>query len=149
MPLLWGADNLAAADGIVYVASDRAVQIIDAHNPALPVEITRFQARSDVYHIQVAGSLAYLNEGLAGVEVVDISDLSRPIQLAQYEQSVCFACFLVAGNLAFRVISGELTILDISNPVAPITRGSFTLSAPAQTTFWRVWWKAAAPISAR
>jgi hypothetical protein len=139
MPLLWGANNLAVADGIVYAASGRTVQIIDAHNPALPVEVARFRAHGAVDHIQVVGTSAYLTEGSDGVEIVDISDLSRPMYLAQYAQPVCRGCFLVVGNLAYVTnYSNVLTILDISNPSVPITRGSFTLSAPAQTEFWRV-----------
>jgi hypothetical protein len=139
IPLLWGADTLAVADGIVYAAAYGIVQIIDVHNPALPVEVARFRAHAAVDHIQVVGTSAYLTEGSDGVEIVDISDLSRPMHLAQYAQPVCRGCFLVVGNLAYVTnYSNVLTILDISNPSVPITRGSFTLSAPAQTEFWRV-----------
>jgi len=101
MPLVWGADTLAVADGIVYVVGYGIVQIIDARKPALPVEITRFRAQGAVYHIQVVGSFAYLNEGIDGVEFVEISDLSRPIHRFQYRQSVCIVCFLVDGKLAY------------------------------------------------
>jgi hypothetical protein len=140
MPLVWGADILTVADGIVYAAGSGVVEIIDARTPALPAEIARFRARAAVNRIQVVGSLMYLSEGSDGVEVVDVADRSRPVSRAWYESPVCGACFFVSGSLAYvaSAFSNKLTILDIGNPSVPIARGSFTLPTPTQTTFWHV-----------
>jgi hypothetical protein len=136
MPLLWHATMLAVTDGIVYVASNQTMQIVDTRNPALPVELARFQARGNITHIQVAGTSAYLTETFNGMEVVDVSDASHPFHVAQYVHLTDGARILVIGNLAYVIdLSNVLAILDISNPSAPLTRGTFTLSSPAQTSF--------------
>jgi hypothetical protein len=140
LPLVWGADILTVADGIVYVVGNQVVQIIDARTPALPAEIGRFRARDNVNHIQVVGSLMYLVESVSGVEIVDVADRSRPMLFGRYEQQAYITCFFVVGNMAY-VANGffnQLTMLDISNPSVPIARGTFTLPIPEQTVFWRV-----------
>jgi hypothetical protein len=130
LPLLPGGTSLTVVNGIGYISGPQTVQILDLHNPALPVQLASFQPRGYVFAMQVVGTSAYLTEGFDGVEIIDVSDASHPLHVAQYAQPGFSGRFVVGGSLAYFInVSGDLTILDISTPSAPIVRGTFALSA--------------------
>lgn len=132
MALIHDARRLAVADSTLYVINLYRLQIIDVRNPARPIEIARYtphQAQLDA--IQVSGGFVYLNS----VEIVDVHTPAHPQYVATYAHALA-TDFLVAGDVAY-VEEGTnvLTIVDLSDPAALTTVGTFTLTSPVPTYF--------------
>jgi hypothetical protein len=65
--------------GYAFVAAgDRGLVIVDAHDPARPVELARLGVGGFAWDLALSGDIAYVAAGPAGVAVVDISDPLAP-----------------------------------------------------------------------
>lgn len=92
--------------------------------------------------VAVSGNLAVIDaisfEGpipVQGLVFLDISDPANPTELSVYPLPLWWAPDIyIAGDFLFVDNRGTLTILDISNPAAPVLHGTFTTTDC--TAFW-------------
>ena len=64
-----------------------APQFFDARNDAMGgvgVASSRYQTAGFAEALAVSGSLVYVAEGVAGLEIIDVSDPARPVLKASY-----------------------------------------------------------------
>jgi len=82
--------------------------------------------------VDVAGNFAYLANGGAGLEVVDVGNPANPSRVGGYDTSGSATAVSVAGNTAY-VADGEagLQIIDVGNPSSPSRLGGFNTSGSA------------------
>ncbi|MHB1036748.1 MAG: Ig-like domain-containing protein [Pirellulales bacterium] len=82
--------------------------------------------------VTVAGTLAYVADGAAGLLIVDVSDPAAPVQRGVLDTSGTAYGVTVVGTLAY-VADGAagLVIVDVSNPAAPVQRGVLDTSGAA------------------
>ncbi len=96
-----------------------------------------------IWDVKVSGNLAVvsneaslsLDAGLRGIQILDISDPSNPVELAKYTSNLPFGVHnsFIAGNLVYLVSNfGELRIVDISNPKQPFEIGHWELPRSEQ-----------------
>jgi len=102
------------------------LQIVDVSNPAAPARIGSVEVHN-LADITVAGPLVYLTAEEAGLQVVDISDLTAPRIVAVYDSPGTAWGVSVSGSRAF-LADGEagLQVLDIGTPANPRLLGSYT-----------------------
>src|SRR5690606_4630383 len=83
-------------------------------------------------HVAVAGKVAYLAAGEAGLVIVDISNLDRPRVLSRVNNIGYVYDVSLQGNLAYLALGqkGVLT-LDVTDPAKPVSRGGFETMAGA------------------
>jgi hypothetical protein len=68
-------EGIAVSGNMVYLAAGSdGLQIIDAHNPAAPVAVGRYDNRYSAERIAVSGNYVYVATG-SGLEVIDVSIL--------------------------------------------------------------------------
>ncbi|MDB9539335.1 Calx-beta domain-containing protein, partial [Anabaenopsis arnoldii] len=85
-----------------------------------------YDTSGDAYDVQVVGNYAYLADGNAGLQIIDISDPANPTRTGVYDTSGDAYGVQVVGNYAY-VADGNagLQIIDISNPANPTPTGVY------------------------
>jgi hypothetical protein len=134
----WGTGNYADVfiqGSYAYCAAEEAgLDIIDIGSPTSPKKIGNIDSLF-ARRVWVNGNTkhAYLADTDA-VKIIDISVPSAPKLSGVYDPNLLVEDVIVNGNYAFMIGSifssdffgkGELQILDISNPVAPIFLGQY------------------------
>jgi hypothetical protein len=83
--------------------------------------------------IQVMGTLAYVADGGAGLQVIDVSDAAAPRRLGGFDTSGYAYGVQVVGTLAYVADGGAgLQVIDVSDPAAPRRLGGFDTSGEAR-----------------
>jgi hypothetical protein len=74
-------------------------------------------------NVQVVGNLAYVADGAAGLQILDVSKPAAPVRLGGYDTPGVARGVQVVGNLAYVANSAGLQFLDVSKPSAPVRLG--------------------------
>jgi len=124
-------DVAIAPSGLAYVASTQfGLAAVDITNPSFPVVVSTADTAFDGEHVAVNGSVAVVTSGTLGLTVLDVSNArQRAPQVVGYVPGT-FRAVTLAGSTAYvlQVVSGNpattyLTLLDLTNPVAPSITG--------------------------
>jgi hypothetical protein len=120
----WGGKACAVAvmGDIAYVGIGQQLVVFDVSDPASPVVLGETPALGDsIYDIALQGSFAYLACSLAGLVVVDISDLTRPVPVGAFDMLDIACDVTVKGSIAY-VADGHMGIqvIDVSDPKEPV-----------------------------
>lgn len=96
------------------------LSLIDVRDPAHPSLLSRYDTDATPKDVAVLGDHAYL-VGEMGLEVINVSDPTRPRQVATLESAAGQA--LAARDDLLYVASGE--VLSVKNPANPVRVGRF------------------------
>lgn len=91
----WGLETLWAYEDKLFVGANNGMHIFDNSNPVLPVKLSTYEHIIACDPVVVEGDLAYVtlrtsetdfncNRGFNQLEIVDISDPYKPVQVAVY-----------------------------------------------------------------
>jgi uncharacterized secreted protein with C-terminal beta-propeller domain len=86
--------------------------------------------------VAVAGNYAYVADGQAGLQVIDVSNPARPVHVGAFETSGSASDVAIAGNYAYvaekprwagnnYIGGGGLEVIDVSNPANPARVGGY------------------------
>jgi hypothetical protein len=92
-----------------------------------PIFKNLYYTHFDVQGVVVSGDYAYLASEDSNLQIIDISDLSKPISVASYGSTFGYAeGIAISGNYAY-LADGYLglQIINITNPSNPIFMGSY------------------------
>ncbi len=125
-PNIAGQD-LAFADGTLYVADVNGVQVFDVSDPAAPVALTDVGLPGSTQSVVVAGDFAYATGIAAGLSVLDISDpaATNEVTTLDFDGRGYLA---ISGDRAFLSASDGVHIVDITDPTQPAELGLFAAS---------------------
>jgi hypothetical protein len=132
-----GIRGLAEQDGILYVANEWGMGVMDGRTPS-PCELGfLLTANSDfsgaiTIGVSPAGSTTYLGLDPPGFYVADVSDLGRPRLVSRFDQDVHWP--LAVGSALYGAVLGgsqgpipALHTFDLSEPTAPRHVATVTL----------------------
>ncbi|MHB1034193.1 MAG: Ig-like domain-containing protein [Pirellulales bacterium] len=90
-----------------------------------PVRLTQYDTAGCAYAVTVVGTLAYVADDTAGMQIFDVANSSVPVRLGGYDTAGWARDVVVSGTLAY-VADGPagLVILDVTNPAAPVELGA-------------------------
>lgn len=129
---LYSARDMQAANNRVYLASEYyGIYVVDASNPAVPVEVKRYGHYDYINDIAVSGSFAFGANGGQGVRAFDISNPQTPVETAVSGSFPVNHDIDISGSHAYINGSAQgIGIFDISNPTNPVfeTSHKFTYS---------------------
>ena len=128
----WRFNDLAVANNLVYAAATNGVRtggsegelhVYDVSNPDQPLERGVYlTAHDQATSVSVSGNLSYLGSSTpdanrASVELVDVHDPTRPVQLARYDELTAARSLRVVGSRVY-VADGAagLQILSVNFP---------------------------------
>lgn len=130
-----------AVDGTTaYVANDSyGLQVLDIGDPAQIARLPSGYTLGEMWRVMVEGSMAYVAAGPSGMQVLDVTDAGLPQPFARSATSRVVTAVRLAGERAYLAEydrfmdsngTGEIQILDMRQPLAPITLGTYPLLAP-------------------
>ena len=106
-------------DGLLYVAADGGLTVMDVSTPQAPVIRGRLSATGNM-GIKVRGQYAYLASPNSGLRVVDVSDPAAPRLVATRFAYMAYDIALKDDVAYVASFGGELYLFDISNPLDPV-----------------------------
>ncbi len=115
---------MEAADGIAYFGNGAILEIVDFSSPNGNVLLSRVPLPGPILGVGMAGGLAGVANGSAGLRVIDISDPSLAYQSGFYQSPGCVEEVAIDDTHAY-LAAGEagLRVVDISDPTAPVETG--------------------------
>jgi len=115
--------DLALSGDYAFIAANGGnMRIVDISNPANPVQVSVYSPPNLAHFVAVSGNLAYVanDRGTSGdLIIVDISHPILPHQLGSTPISSVIRSLAVSGNQAYVLTSGNVQIVDVSDPVNP------------------------------
>ncbi len=131
----WPGSCLAVSGRYAYVVgSGGALEVIDISRLANPQRVGAHDTIGEAFAVVVAGNYAYLaerprrdgtNDVGCALEVIDISNSTRPQRVGGYDQLFTASALAVSGGYAYvcgrEDLGGRdsLHVIDVSNPAAP------------------------------
>jgi len=85
----------------------------------------------------VSGDHAFVADGTAGLQVIDITNTAVPTLAGSYDTPGFSHRVGVSGDLAFVADQSALLAIDVSNPAVPTLAGTYVM--PLQTGAWDVY----------
>jgi len=143
---------LTVSGSLAFVAARYSIQHVDRSQGSLqvwrlpnmddlqdqPVLLAEYQPVSggqagsyiNLTDLVISGSTAYLGDQWAGLEILDLSQANQGAisPLGSYVMLSNPSCFAVSGSLAYVADGNRFEIIDMSNPLAPVPRGSCDIS---------------------
>lgn len=101
------------------------LKIIHVADPQQPRTIATHVLGAAVEDVAVSGSLAYVANGQAGLQIVDVSNPEKPEQLANLPDVGVVSRVAVAGTKACLDRYDSLVVVDVSDPRSPTRRGVY------------------------
>ncbi len=121
-PLAQPLDALCINQGRAYLVSNNHLNILDVSNPQTPLQLAKLTLPSAATVVQVADGYAYLALPKAGLDILDVHDLSSLRQAGSFRGEV--HDLVVAQGRAFLANGTGFTVVDVSKPQAPRWMGS-------------------------
>ncbi len=85
-----------------------------------------YEATEFAASVRLAGTTAYLTDGSAGVQILDVSDPTAPTRIGNFDSPGSAVELQLAGNRAYLADGDQgMAILDLTNPTAPTVVGSY------------------------
>jgi hypothetical protein len=97
------------------VVDGEALTVIDLADSATPGRVGGYFVQRDTRDVAVSGQYAHLADGVAGLEIFDVSNPANPDRVGGLNIGPARSV-AVAGNHAFVISTGALHIVDIANP---------------------------------
>lgn len=98
-----------------------------------PATIGSVPSGDESLNVTVSGDHAYLADGKAGLQIINIRDLANPTKVAGIDSLGRVADVAVSGDHAFVAGEEEMSVVDISDPTTPTQVGS--LDSSVQSIF--------------
>ena len=123
-------EAIALSGPYAYVAEFMTgVEVFDLAGGTSPVLVSQLSASAPLDRIAVADRLVCATGYTSDVQIMDFTDFQKPVMLRPYSVKGAAADVALVKNLAYVAHqgSGELLILDLSQPTAPVLLGSTTV----------------------
>ncbi|MHB1038377.1 MAG: Ig-like domain-containing protein, partial [Pirellulales bacterium] len=100
---------------------------IDTVAPVVnPVRLGAYDTGGLAYGVAVSGSLAYVADGTAGLQIIDVANPAAPVRLGNCNTGGYAYDVAVSGTLAYvAAYDAGLQIIDVTNPAAPVLLGGY------------------------
>ncbi len=112
-------------DSVICTANYNILEIGVLRSPAYPVFISSVNYSERINDIEIRGDNVYISVGEYGFRVIDISDISNPVEIADFKIPGKARGIFIKDNYAFIAYdTSGLRILDISSPGNPSPVGT-------------------------
>ncbi len=110
--------NIALSGDYAFLAGGD-LEIIDISDPYNPVEVSSINVGSSVDVAIGSNYYAYINDQLAGMRIVDISNPASPYQVSLCVLPMGYGRIVVRGDYVYMTRGNFLYIIDVSDPASP------------------------------
>ncbi|UCE07248.1 MAG: T9SS type A sorting domain-containing protein [bacterium] len=136
----WGMpESIYVTDNITYIANNDSLLIYNVTEPGSPIKLGSYSPESEIahiHHVAVQGDFIYIIDSVFGVRILDASDFSQiqeVISIPHNQTDAHFSPIEISGDFMYYLQDGDMTgkvliVLDVSDPTAPVERGSYHMS---------------------
>ena len=122
--LLESANSVDISGNYAYIGAEDqgyGLRIIDVTDPTNPFQIGYHDGGGNPRGVFVSNDIAYVADGLEGLEIIDVSNPHQPVEIESFETGTGVAVRVhVFGNLAFLADTYDgVEVIDITNPSQP------------------------------
>lgn len=137
-----GVRALAVSGNILFVGTvtGGVFRAYDISNPALPVQLSTMSLSTvtRITSIALQGKYAYVGQLTTtdkGLEIIDVSNPYSMSSVGSYDANADVHALAVSGRYAYLSLStGVLDVVNISNPAAPASVGTLTLTSATSSS---------------
>jgi hypothetical protein len=112
--------SLSVESHYAYANSGSYLKVFDVEDPAVSPLVSSFLSRGFIHHINVMQDLAFLAIYDKGLQVVDVSDKSNPVELAFLPLEGTYPVLLVNEQYIYYAIEEIVYIIDVIDPSHPV-----------------------------
>jgi len=121
-------NDVAINQKILYLANDYDLKILNLNNFSDPQIYSHVIFAGEPSSVHVSGNLGVLSEGLTGIDLINLSDITEPELIAKYEKTgVNFYDSIINDSIIYCATSEGLEVVDISIPDNPVNLSTLTL----------------------
>jgi hypothetical protein len=131
------ARAVAVSGHFAYVADGGWLQIINALDPHHPVRVGGYEIGGSARSVVVSGNYAYVADEWHGLQVIDVSNPADCRQVAG-DPPNSFGGVLdvaISGDHLYVAKRRGFSVLEVSDPAAPVPIGGHDTEAPARAIF--------------
>jgi hypothetical protein len=134
LALTGNANDLRVAGNTVYVAAGSSLLTIDVTNPLLPKFLGSVNIPDVAWDVVLAGNLAYVAAGSAGLQIVNVSNLTSPAIVGSLAIPGGTAKGVaITGNLVvIAASSAGVVVASVANAASPQLLGSVATPGDAR-----------------
>ncbi len=97
------------------------MKVIDVSNSANPTLVGQFNDGGSAYDLQVIDDLAYVADGLDGLEILNVTDLTNPRQIGEFNDGGDIITLYVEEDIVYLGDqNGALKVVQIGNDVGSV-----------------------------
>lgn len=122
-PVPWALDVDISTTRVFVAAAHQGLRILDASDPAHPVQLSSLDFPDWVVDVEVAGDLVYLALNGGGFAIVDVANPSQPDLLVVVPTGRTDRVHVEGMRAYVGGIRGEVLVFDVSNPESPTRLG--------------------------
>lgn len=126
-------DMVRASGSHAFIVNSKVLTIYDISNPAAPKREGSYEFPEKVWGFRIVGSLLYVANGFAGLQILDVSNPARPTLHGSVKDRGQSKNVSVSGPRA--VVANHMTgvdLIDVSSPAKPAFIGSGFLDGYAR-----------------
>lgn len=133
--LSWGFGGVEVLGAYAYLADGLGLRILNISNPSAPTLAGTYTAGSNAVGLALDGDFAYLSFGFQGLRVISVANPASPQLVGSYlfDTPHSASDVFVSGDHAYVRSgvgqSGDVYILDVSNPAMPVKVGFFPVTS--------------------
>jgi hypothetical protein len=107
--------------------------IYDISNPAAPVYKSTIMGYGGYHqYMSVRGGYAYICDYNAGLQVINVSDVTKPVNVANIPSGYRTASIVFDGNYGYAAVGDSgMTVYNLTNPAAPTVAGRIVTTGRA------------------
>lgn len=126
-------EDVAVAGGLAYLVGPSGLWIVDVSNPKAPLLVSHSRQPSRSKAVVIQKALAYVagndsdenRPGQSGLFILDVADPEAPALLGALAAPEDAYALAVQDGLAYLGVSGSMVVVDVSDPAAPRSVGSY------------------------
>lgn len=102
--------------------------------PSIDFEVVgtwRLAFANEAYDVALHGDLAYVVDGAAGLQVIDVRDPVRPARIGSLNTPGTARGVAIAGDYAYVADGATVRVISIQDPATPASAGSVAISGSA------------------
>lgn len=126
-------DMVRASGTHAFIVNSKVLTVYDISNPAAPRREGSYEFPEKVWGFRIVGSLVYVANGFAGLQILDVSNPATPTLHGSVKERGQSKNVSVSGPRA--VVANHMTgvdLIDIANPAKPVFIGSGFLDGYAR-----------------
>ena len=120
--------DMDLSDTLIFVSMEQGlVRVFNVKDPTNFQEITDINTGGGTINILLEQDIMYVADRENRLIIFDISDIFNPVKLSSHDDQFIMGHMVKKDNILFTVSSGNVELVDVSDPSNPVIKGTLPL----------------------